>query len=691
VKEPNANVIQNNLLDNSPADDFNIAAIYLFNANATRISGNTIQGNFSGSTGTLHGIYAEHCDGLVIDSQWMEDLCLGGSAVKLKNCRAVSITGYHGSGAYLWDFEFDNVRGVHCSGLTMLNSVPHFVTTGSFDIEVFGSTFDHPENIIQSDTNDHIYIHKSCQYHGNPDNNYREYTGTNSLFTGWGEQHMLNANLIDDETGWTKDATYVSRVATGGPHGLGGYWLFNPGVADGGPILTDILFQSIAMSDSVIPNWWTFSWDTWIEDDGNANDADRHVGIAVFATGTTEFTTIIDNQIFNVYPIGKWFRQCVSVYLPAGTSRVLRWRIDPAQTTKGPKTPKVRFSNFRLAPGRESQPGGHTLLSEERTNILRGVNGLQFAARPSAASPASGYGAIRWTGSDYEGWVGSSWVSLTTGGGSGGATVALDNLAAVAINFSLIPATDGAIDLGSAAKHWRDAYINRLRNTVSMIVDTPLVAPDVDNTTDLGSASKRFKNLFAITASFYGDTAVDATGTSTTTPRIIGITPMPAGTAARVTFGDVFNCFQNSNGGVMVVQSWWGMRLHGGHQGVSGSPAPIGFTAGSAGDPHVSIYGSDVVPGNTLLKLLGAVSMSGIFMQAVNSSNSERFAILENGSYRIQSTQVLTSRQTGWTNFTGTSTRNNGSIATGSATATQVAEALRALIADLITHGVIGA
>lgn len=679
VKEPNANVIQNNLLDNSPADDFNVAGIYLFNANGTLITGNTIQGNFSGSTGALHGIYAEHCDGLVINHQWMEDLCSGGSAVKLVNCRAVSITGYHGSGAYQWDFELSNVRSLACVGLTLLNSVPHFVTDSSCrDISVRASVFDHPENIIQSDTSDHIYVHADCHYHGNTNTNYREYTGTNALFTGWGEQHLLNPNLVDDEAGWTKNATYVSRSATGGPHGLGGYWLFDPGGSDGGPILSDILYQSVSISDDVIPNWWTFSWDTYIVDDGNANDADRHVGIAVFATGTTEFTTIIDNQIFNVYPTGEWFRQCISVYLPAGSSRVLRWRLDPAQTTTGPKTPKVRFANFRLAPGRESQPGGHTLLSEERTNILRGANGLQFAARGSAAAPPSGYGAIRWTGTDYEVYKSGAWTALSTGAGSG-ANTALSNLASVAINASLLPGTDNAIDLGSSSKRWRDAYIVRLRDTTKIVVDTPLVEPNTDNTTDIGTSSKTVRDLY-----LHG---------------------LKMGT--RVTLSaDVDAQFFNG--------SWSGKpgTISGKYVsieddiffGAAGSGVARGrFAAGST----LAVLCYNTFFNGSALRALDTAKAGYLFEQdasadefsfwrAAATAGDQSFSKVSaidasSGAYKIGGNQIITARQTGWTNFTGTSTRNNGGIATGSATATQVAEALRALIADLITHGVIGA
>lgn len=43
-------------------------------------------------------------------------------------------------------------------------------------------------------------------------------------------------------------------------------------------------------------------------------------------------------------------------------------------------------------------------------------------------------------------------------GGGGGATPALDNLAAVAINTSLISDTDNTDDLGSALKMWKDGY-----------------------------------------------------------------------------------------------------------------------------------------------------------------------------------------------------------------------------------------
>lgn len=56
---------------------------------------------------------------------------------------------------------------------------------------------------------------------------------------------------------------------------------------------------------------------------------------------------------------------------------------------------------------------------------------------------------------------------------------------------------------------------------------------------------------------------------------------------------------------------------------------------------------------------------------------------------RVNATQVVTARQTGWTAATGTPTRTT--FATSTVTTAQLAERVKALIDDLITHGLIGA
>lgn len=65
-------------------------------------------------------------------------------------------------------------------------------------------------------------------------------------------------------------------------------------------------------------------------------------------------------------------------------------------------------------------------------------------------------GAIRWNGSALQVCDGSSWANITTGGA--GANAALSNLASVAINTSLLPGTNLAIDNGSSSKQYSSTF-----------------------------------------------------------------------------------------------------------------------------------------------------------------------------------------------------------------------------------------
>jgi len=56
---------------------------------------------------------------------------------------------------------------------------------------------------------------------------------------------------------------------------------------------------------------------------------------------------------------------------------------------------------------------------------------------------------------------GDGTTSLSAGSGSGAST-ALDNLASVAINTSLISDTDSTDDLGSSSKYWANAYVDKI-------------------------------------------------------------------------------------------------------------------------------------------------------------------------------------------------------------------------------------
>lgn len=70
---------------------------------------------------------------------------------------------------------------------------------------------------------------------------------------------------------------------------------------------------------------------------------------------------------------------------------------------------------------------------------------------------------------------------------------------------------------------------------------------------------------------------------------------------------------------------------------------------------------------------------------------TERFAFQLNATpiLSIAGTQVLGTRKTGWTAATGTATRS--AFATGTVTTAQLAERVKALVDDLMSHGLIGA
>lgn len=69
--------------------------------------------------------------------------------------------------------------------------------------------------------------------------------------------------------------------------------------------------------------------------------------------------------------------------------------------------------------------------------------------------------------------------------------------------------------------------------------------------------------------------------------------------------------------------------------------------------------------------------------------DSRGLVVVSGHALHVGSNQVIGARQTGWTAATGTPTRS--SFATGSVTLPQLAERVKALIDDLMTHGAIGA
>jgi hypothetical protein len=102
-----------------------------------------------------------------------------------------------------------------------------------------------------------------------------------------------------------------------------------------------------------------------------------------------------------------------------------------------------------------------------------------------------------------------------------------------------------------------------------------------------------------------GDVLVNGNGSTTTTPRVMGIGTWTGGNAAAFQFGDYVNALQASYGNRMAIIGYWGLEIYGGWQ--SGTHIP--FNSGGASDPSVGIIGNTAA--NPILVVKAAASQTG--------------------------------------------------------------------------------
>lgn len=122
------------------------------------------------------------------------------------------------------------------------------------------------------------------------------------------------------------------------------------------------------------------------------------------------------------------------------------------------------------------------LTTTEETFVQTGAAGVILLLETTAPSATSGYGKLYVKSSDSNLYFKDDGGSETqlTGAGSSGATAALDNLASVAINTSLVSDTDVTDDLGSTTKKWNNLFVASIGATGTRI--TKLWATDIEST-----------------------------------------------------------------------------------------------------------------------------------------------------------------------------------------------------------------
>jgi hypothetical protein len=123
-----------------------------------------------------------------------------------------------------------------------------------------------------------------------------------------------------------------------------------------------------------------------------------------------------------------------------------------------------------------------------------------------------------------------------------------------------------------------------------------------------------------------GDVNVTATGSTTATPRTIGITNWGAGNAARYTFGDPWNALQNGYGQRMQLLGYWGVDIAGHRE----SATALNFVGGTASDASLNVIGTQ--SDDPILTVTSAAAQTGNMQEWRNSAGTVLASMDASGS-----------------------------------------------------------
>jgi len=128
-----------------------------------------------------------------------------------------------------------------------------------------------------------------------------------------------------------------------------------------------------------------------------------------------------------------------------------------------------------------------------------------------------------------------------------------------------------------------------------------------------------------------GDVNVSASGSSTASPRVMGISSLGGGNAGRIQFGDLFNCWQTSNGGLMQIASYHGMQIYGARVANGAT-----FTTAAGTDPSLNVIGTEV--GRPTLVVTACGSQTANIQQWRNSSSTALSVVTSGGRILVNTT-----------------------------------------------------
>jgi len=122
-----------------------------------------------------------------------------------------------------------------------------------------------------------------------------------------------------------------------------------------------------------------------------------------------------------------------------------------------------------------------------------------------------------------------------------------------------------------------------------------------------------------------GNIIASSTGSSTASPRILGVSNIQTGNAARFQFGDALNSIQNQFAGRMQLQGYWGIVIAGSRQTLT----PLSFEGGAGSDASLTVVGTTVSAPVQVTR--GAVGQSASLHEWRDSNNSTLVNITSGG------------------------------------------------------------
>ncbi len=134
----------------------------------------------------------------------------------------------------------------------------------------------------------------------------------------------------------------------------------------------------------------------------------------------------------------------------------------------------------------------------------------------------------------------------------------------------------------------------------------------------------------------FGDVTINATGSSTGTPRTIGINGWGSGNAARYTFGDPWNSIQNAYGDRMQITGYWGVEIYGN----TGTASALAFAGGLGTDASLNVVGTRTAA--PVLAVTSTAGQTGNIQEWRNSGGTAIATVDANGNI-LTSGSILSS------------------------------------------------